>query len=57
MIESYILEAGWMFFLAWSVLVAVAVVLAFGNDMFPSKSRAKSRRVVTGDRSVHPLIH
>jgi hypothetical protein len=57
MIDAYIFEAGWMFFLAWSVLVAIAVILAFGRDMFPSNSRAKSQPTATSDRSVHPLMH
>jgi hypothetical protein len=37
--ESYLLDAGWLFFAAWSVIVAVVTIAAFGRDFFPSKTR------------------
>jgi hypothetical protein len=33
--DSYLFDAGWLFFAAWSVIVAVVSVTAFGRDFFP----------------------
>jgi hypothetical protein len=33
--DSYLFDAGWLFFAAWSVIVAVVSVAAFGRDFFP----------------------
>lgn len=38
--ESYLLYAGWLFFLAWIVMVIVAVVAAFGWELIPSPARS-----------------
>jgi len=35
MTDSYLLDAGWLFFAAWSVVVIVVSVKAFGSDLFP----------------------
>jgi hypothetical protein len=42
MFVSYLFEAGWMFFAAWSVMIAAVVVAAFGRDFVPSKASQKS---------------
>jgi hypothetical protein len=31
-VDSYLFEIGWLFFGAWSVIVAVFLVAAFGRD-------------------------
>jgi hypothetical protein len=31
-LDSYLFEIGWLFFAAWSVIVAVFLVAAFGRD-------------------------
>jgi hypothetical protein len=41
MLVSYLFEAGWMFFAAWSAIVAAAVIAAFGEDLLPSRSSQK----------------
>jgi hypothetical protein len=35
MSDSYLLDAGWLFFAAWSLVVIVVSVKAFGSDLFP----------------------
>jgi hypothetical protein len=35
---SYLLDAGWLFFAAWSVAVAILSVAAFGKDFLPRES-------------------
>jgi hypothetical protein len=37
MSDSYLLYAGWIFFAAWSVVVGVVTIKAFGPDLFPSR--------------------
>lgn len=51
MSDSYLLNAGWLFFAAWSVVVVLVSIKAFGRDFFPSKpsaadSHASARRTV-----------
>lgn len=31
-VDSYVFELGWLFFAAWSVIVAAFLVAAFGGD-------------------------
>jgi hypothetical protein len=37
--DSYLFDAGWLFFAAWSVAVIVVSVAAFGRDFFPSNAQ------------------
>jgi hypothetical protein len=39
MSDSFLFDAGWLFFAAWSVVVAVVSVTAFGRDFLPSRGR------------------
>jgi hypothetical protein len=55
MIDAYIFEAGWLFFVAWSVIVAIAVILAFGRDVRPKA--LKSRRRAPSGQPSNPLMH
>jgi hypothetical protein len=34
--DSYLFDAGWLFFAAFSVAILVVSVAAFGSDLFPS---------------------
>jgi hypothetical protein len=43
MSDSYLLDAGWLFFAVLSVIVLVVSWKAFGADLFPT-SRPQSRR-------------
>jgi hypothetical protein len=45
-VDSYLFEIGWLFFAAWSVIVAVFLVAAFGRDFVAAmqeRGRAKSK--------------
>ena len=33
--DFYLFDAGWLFFAAWSVIVAAVSVAAFRRDLFP----------------------
>ncbi len=33
--EAYILDAGWLFFAAWSLLLLAVGAIAFGRDLLP----------------------
>ena len=39
MSESYLFDAGWLFFALWSAVVAVVSLAAFGSDLLRSKAR------------------
>ena len=40
--DSYLLDVGWLFFAAWSVVLAVVGVAVFGHDLIPFRERAES---------------
>ena len=35
---SYLFDAGWLFFAAWTAIVAVISLAAFGSDLLPSRA-------------------
>jgi hypothetical protein len=51
--DSYLLDAGWVFFAAWGVVVLFVSWAAFGRELFPvgsgTSSTAKPRSL--GDKS------
>jgi len=36
--DFYVFDAGWLFFAAWTVIVAVVTLTAFARDLFPSRT-------------------
>ena len=36
MSDSYLFAVGWVFFAAWSALVFIVSLAAFGQDLFPT---------------------
>jgi hypothetical protein len=41
--EALLLDAGWFFFAAWTLILLVVTVVAFGKDLLSSASFAKKR--------------
>jgi hypothetical protein len=39
MVQVFILDLGWLFFIAWGMVLATVGAIAFGRDLFPSSSR------------------
>jgi hypothetical protein len=39
MSDSFLSDAGWLFFAAWSVVIGAVSIAAFGHDLLPSKAR------------------
>lgn len=39
---SYLFDAGWLFFAAWSVVVAFVNLVAFGRDLIPFRKQLES---------------
>ena len=35
--DSFLSNAGWLFFTAWSIILGAISVAAFGRDLLPSK--------------------
>jgi hypothetical protein len=55
--DSFLMNAGWMFLTAWSVVVAVVSIVAFGRDLFPSKSRLQTKQLSSDSpRPVKPHL-
>ena len=40
--DSFLADAGWLFFAAWSAVVTVVSIIAFGSDLLPWKARLDS---------------
>jgi hypothetical protein len=49
--DSYLFDAGWFFFAAWSVIVAAVSVAAFGRDIFPRTQLELAQPEQTADTS------
>jgi len=51
MSDSYLFDVGWVFFAAWSALVFVVSMAAFGQDLFPYLARSeRAQRAGSHDR-------
>ena len=40
--ESFLADAGWLFFAAWSTVVTIVSIIAFGRDLLPWKAQLDS---------------
>jgi hypothetical protein len=49
--DSYLLDAGWLFFAAWSIIVIVVSLTAFRSDLFPAQARLDPAREAPPDPS------
>jgi len=47
MTDSYLFDAGWLFFAVWSVVIAVVSVWAFGRDLIPFQPHLEARKADT----------
>ena len=54
MSESYLLDAGWLFFAALSVVIAVVTLKAFAADLFPSRTPSLPTQEVRTGESPEP---
>jgi hypothetical protein len=42
--ESFLSNAGWLFFTAWSLIIGFVTVKAFGRDLLPAKATQDSHQ-------------
>jgi hypothetical protein len=40
--DSFLSDAGWLFFAGWTAVVAAVSITAFHNDLFPSREHQVS---------------
>ncbi len=40
-VQAFILDLGWIFFVAWGTVLAAVSLIAFWRDLFPSTSRPR----------------
>ncbi len=53
--ESFLSNAAWLFFTAWSLIVGVVTIKAFGRDLLPSKENQDSAQRSFPTDAVAPL--
>ncbi|MFY9793693.1 MAG: hypothetical protein WA474_10170 [Candidatus Sulfotelmatobacter sp.] len=41
MVQAFVLDLGWIFFIAWGTVLAAVGAIAFGRDLLPSTSRRR----------------
>jgi hypothetical protein len=50
--DSFLSDVGWLFFAAWSAVVAAVSLAAFGRDLLPSRLRlGQPQQVEPTDRA------
>jgi hypothetical protein len=49
--DSFLFDAGWLFFAAWSVIIAVVSLTAFRADFLPSSAHLQ---LANRDQSAEP---
>jgi hypothetical protein len=37
--DSYLFDAGWLFFALWTIIVGAVSITAFRRDLFPSRAK------------------
>jgi len=50
MSDSYLFDVGWLFFAAWTVIVAVISLAAFGRDLLPSQTSLEQSQKTPAER-------
>jgi len=55
MMDSLFSNAAWLFFVAWSVVVAAVSIAAFGRDLLPSRIRLDSSQNASSTDNAHPV--
>ena len=54
MTSTSIITAAWLFFAAWSAVLATLSVIAFGRDLFPHQPHAKPHAEQSPPDSAYP---
>jgi len=54
MSDPYLFDAGWVFFTAWSALVFIVSLAAFGQDLFPTLARSERAQNTGSHEPVKP---
>jgi hypothetical protein len=52
--ESFLSNAGWIFFAAWSAIVTAISIVAFGRDLLPWTARLDSAPSSQPPKQVRP---
>jgi hypothetical protein len=54
---SYLVNAGWLFFAAWSLVVLALSVTAFGRDLFPAQKHTPRDLKTAKPSTAHTAPH
>jgi len=41
--DTFLFNAGWLFFMAWIAVIAGVTIIAFGRDLLPAKATQEAR--------------
>jgi hypothetical protein len=52
--DSFLSNAGWLFFTAWTAVVAAVGIIAFGRDLLPRRAHLNPARKSQPADQVHP---
>ena len=55
--DLFLSNAGWLFFTAWSVIVAVVTVKAFGRELLPAKAQLDPPAKPQGESAGSEILH
>jgi hypothetical protein len=51
MSDSFLSNAGWLFFAGWSLVIVAISIAAFARDIFPSKTALESKKTQPSDQA------
>jgi hypothetical protein len=54
MSDSFLSDAGWLFFAGWSLVIAALGIAAFGRDLLPIRADTESTRKLQAEHTVTP---
>jgi hypothetical protein len=52
--ESFLADAGSIFFAAWILVLAALSIVAFGRDLFPAKAHVTASRKLRAAGTIRP---
>jgi hypothetical protein len=54
MSDSFLSDAGWLFFAGWSLVIAALGIAAFGRDLLPTRADSESTQKLHAEHTVSP---
>lgn len=55
--DTFLFNAGWLFFTAWIAVIAGVTIIAFGRDLLPAKATQRSTPRSSQNKPVKEVPH